>query len=87
MGSSRGTGKWQNSIIKIKKHEPNLIAWGEKEVYGYFSKHVILFDVCELSERPIRAGQQREQREVEIAAPGLALLWLMASKRRFWLES
>lgn len=57
VGSSRETGKWQNITIKIKKHEPNLIAWGRKEVYGYFSKHMLLLGVCECSEHPVRAGQ------------------------------
>lgn len=57
MISSRETVKWQNSAIKIKKREPDLIAQGEKELHGYFSRHIILLAVCELSEYPIEAGQ------------------------------
>jgi len=57
-----------------------------KEVYGYFSKHTILWDVRELPEHPIRAGQQCKQMEVEIALPAWSLFWLLASKRGFGLE-
>lgn len=69
----------------IKKREPNLIAWREKELYRYLSKHVIWFNAWELSEHPIRAGQRRKQRWELHSLGALSTVWWHQKGSFGWL--